>query len=579
MRRWTGGGIPRGVVRVVATLCLVAGVRSASAQQIRGVVRDSTTSAPLPAVVVSALDSTGATLTRTIANANGEFSLSRPPRIGRLRAIRIGYRPRDVPVPEGTRPVEFVMARIPPILEAVRVSDHELCPGSPDRGSAFQLWDQARAGLLAAIVAREANPATATTLTFERRMFPGDDLVRRQTVEVHNGRTTRPFVAFAAPSRFAAAGYLRESGSDRLFLAPDADVLLDESFAATHCFHLQASDAGHSEQIGLAFVPVPGRPDSLVDVSGVIWIDRSTPALRSFDFRYTSLEPAAIRAEAGGHLEFKSVANGVSFIDWWSLRLPVLVGVPRLMTSTPTTSSPPSARRQDRRDVRVDEIQESGGQVLESTWSDGVKWRDPPSGISGSVTQRADGRAAARARVTLAGTSETTTADDHGNFTLAPLVPGRYSVTVADTSLGAFAPPRSEASVVDVRRGEMTALTMEVPSAMDAINQVCRGQRPVPNTTTIAGRVLLPTGSPPQGGVVSASWQADFSVAGGSVGISTAKRSIDVDSEGRFLFCGVAPDRPVRLTLTFPGGVADTTVQSFETVLKSVEWRPTPRRP
>jgi len=251
------------------------------------------------------------------------------------------------------------------------------------------LDDANRAGLLAAIVAREANPATATTLTFERRMPLGDELVRRQTTEAHSGRTTRPFVAVAAPSRFAASGYLRESGPDRLFLAPDADVLLDESFAATHCFHLQASDAGHSEQIGLAFAPVPGRPDSLVDVSGVIWIDRATPALRSFDFRYTSLEPAAMRADAGGHLEFRSVANGVSFIDWWWLRLPVLVGVPRLTTSTGATSSPPSTRRQDRRDLRADEIQESGGQVLESTWSDGVKWREPPSGIAGAVTQRA----------------------------------------------------------------------------------------------------------------------------------------------------------------------------------------------
>ena len=559
-------------------LCLVSGARYVVAQQVRGVARDSSTSAPLPGVVIFAVDSTGATLSRTIADAAGRFSLTLPMHAMRLRAIRIGYRPRELPLPAGESSLEFAMTRIPPMLDAIRVTDRELCPGSTDRGSAFQLWEQARAGLLASVVAREASPATATSLTFERRTIPGDELIRRQRVELRTGLTTRPFAAAAAASEFAAQGYLREVGSDRLFLAPDADVLLDESFAATHCFHLQAADAAHSEQIGLAFIPVPGRPDSLVDVSGVIWIDRSDPALRSFDFRYTNLEPAAVRAEAGGHLEFRSVSNGVSFIQWWSLRLPVLTQVTR-PSPTASTPFPITSRRQDRRDLRATEIHESGGQVLQAKWQDGTNWREEPTGITGSVAQRGGAAPIPNALVTLTGTADTTSTDDRGDFSLTAMVPGRYSVVVADTTLGAFTPPRTESHVVDVRRGQVTEVRAQLLSARDAIAQICRGQKLLPNTTTIAGRVLLPGGSPPPAGVVRATWQSDYGAVGDLISIASAERSITLDSEGRFLLCGVALERPVHLVLTSSAGVADTTVRSYETLLKSVDWRPAPRPP
>ena len=84
----------------------------------------------------------------------------------------------------------------------------------------------------------------------------------------------------------------------RNFFAPDADVLLDESFATSHCFRLAADDTSHRGQIGLAFTPAPGRGrDTLVDVAGVIWIDRATPALRSLEFLYTGLgHPRRLRA-------------------------------------------------------------------------------------------------------------------------------------------------------------------------------------------------------------------------------------------------------------------------------------------
>jgi hypothetical protein len=230
--------------------------------------------------------------------------------------------------------------------------------------------------------------------------------------------------------------------------------------------------------------------------------------------------------------------------------------------------------------MRATEIQEAGGQVLQAKWQDGTNWREEPTGITGTVTQRGGATPIPNALVTLTGTADTTSTDDRGEFSLTTtMVPGRYSVVVADTTLGAFTPPRTESRVVDVRRGQVTELRAQLLSARDAVAQICRGQKLLPHTTTIAGRVILRDGSPPADGVVRATWQSGYGTAGDIVSIASAERSITLDSEGRFLLCGVTLERPVNLRLTSRAGIADTTVRSYETLLKSVEWRPTPRPP
>ena len=94
---------------------------------------------------------------------------------------------------------------------------------------------------------------------------------------------------------------------------------------------------------------------------------------------------------AGGRVEFRTAANGISFIERWYLRLPILEAV----TTTTNASNarlpgeivmrPP--RRQDRNDVRVSQVVQSGGVVLDASWADGTSWRDTPTGIKGVVKQ------------------------------------------------------------------------------------------------------------------------------------------------------------------------------------------------
>lgn len=530
--------------------------------QLRGVVMDGPTRAPIRGAVVSLLDSGGNTTARGITDGNGAFTLARSAQAVKARIIRIGYRPIDVALPAQGAPLQVVMERIPPMLNAVHVTDNELCPGSADRGAAFQVWDQARAGLLATVVARELKPADARTLTYESRLAPNDERVQKQTKRVGTGRTSRPFVASQTPVYFARHGYILEDTSMRIYNAPDADVLLDESFATTHCFHVQAADAEHQGQIGLAFNPAPGR-DTVADVAGVIWIDAAVPQLRSLDFLYTALERAAMAMKTGGHIEFRTMPNGVAFVERWHLRLPAF----EMLASARKASSPmqdllrPPTRR-DRSDFRVHEIIEAGGVVLNAKWDDGAEYRDTAAVIRGTVMQRRTNAPVAHAIVTLVGTADSVLTDDTGQFAFE-VIPGKYGLSVADTSLHSYVQSRMTNQTVAVARGQTTTAHLELAPIGDVIKDVCHDV-PVYDTELIllghvfaAERPRIPNAS------VMATWLEPVGVIDGAVSYRTARRDSDIDNEGRFVVCGVPSERTTRMKLMLgKDGVADTTFRT-----------------
>ena len=68
------------------------------------------------------------------------------------------------------------------------------------------------------------------------------------------------------------------------FWAPDAGVLLSDSFLDTHCLRIRA---GGSELVGLDFEPVPNR--DVADIAGTLWLDPATAELQRVDFRYVNL--------------------------------------------------------------------------------------------------------------------------------------------------------------------------------------------------------------------------------------------------------------------------------------------------
>jgi hypothetical protein len=536
------------------------------AQRVRGVVIDSALNSPVSGVVVSVLDSANRIGARTITDGQGRFSLAVPASAPKLRLMRIGYRLRDVTLGANRDDeIRFLMERVPPILERVQVSDKEVCPGSADRGAAFQLWDQARTGLLATVVAREAKPANAATVVYERLMSPSDEIVRKQTKRISRGRTTRPFVASNDAEVFARFGYMSEDSRGRTFHAPDADVLLHESFALTHCFRLRASDSDHRGQIGVAFAPAPIRGrDTVVDVSGVIWMDAASPQLRTLDFLYTALEPAAMAARAGGHIEFRTMPNGVAFIERWVLRLPALTIVEtNLPGSTNITRSTARTPRADRADTRVAQIGESGGIVISAQWDDGTVWQDTPSSLAGVVKGRRTNTPISDAVVLLEGTDDSTTTDVNGEFDI-PTIPGRYVLRAVDTALAAFVKPRAMSQNATITRGTTEILHLELPPVSEAIDDVCHGQRMRGGSTILIGHVASADGVSLSGVKVHSTWLGSVEQAGTRVNARQDAQEVDLDDEGRFVVCGVMRERPVVLSLfRDKNKLADTTVRIY----------------
>jgi carboxypeptidase family protein len=564
-------------------------------QQIRLSVHDSATGYPVPGAVVSVLDSASAISNRAITDMEGRLTLALAPAAASVRVVHIGFRPRDVPIPPRVTgsdvAIDIAMVRLPTLLASVRVIDNPLCPGGAARSAAFGLWEQARAGLLAAVVARETKPAVATLVLYERTLAAVDDRVTRQQVQSRFGQTTRPFLASSPPAEFAARGYMEEVASERTFNAPDADVLLDDSFAATHCFRIERADAAHPDQVGLGFEPVArgsGR-DSLVDVVGVLWLDSNPPALRSLEFRFTGLEPAPEAARARGSIRFRAMPNGIVFIDGWSMRIPVLRGFARAGT-----------KRTERRGLAVAELREKGGEVVAASWPDSTRWSAPGgveglTRVTGRVLESRSRSPMPDALAYIEGLADTAVTDVAGAFTLSPFIPGRYTLQVADTALSRYLVPRIATQQLELRRDAIGTTELELPSIATLLAELCRGNLQK-RTAIILGRVTSDDLASFEGIELRSGWQANYNSgaviewdengrAVGGIAVQGVGQLVSLDAQGRFRVCGVARERPIRLRLLRGGArLADTTIFAADTTTKFVDWRlsrpvPTSQRP
>jgi hypothetical protein len=540
-----------GVVLFVSSSAIAAAT-SAGAQRVRGVVRDSASGEPIPGVVVSLTDSAGNFLARSIGDEKGQFAVMRLAGSARLHAVRIGFGPRDLVFDPATKDSVFAlrMSPLPPLLAAVSASSRRVCGGDKGTGEALEAWEQARAALLASVVAREASPPNLHVVSFSRSIDAISGHVTHQVVRSRTQLGDRPYVAGRPGWAFASDGYMLESHAERTYFAPDESVLLDPTFADTHCLHVIEGRGPRQSEIGIAFEPVDadGR-DTLVDISGAIWLSRGRPELHSMEFQYTGLEPAA--HGSGGSIEFRTMPNGAPMIERWSIR------TANLTADQP--NRPDQARRRlpdrpQRTEVHVTSYREVGGMVA---WSDWNGKRVPGTSlrqVTGEVLQL-NGTPAVGARVWLENTPDTTTTDSVGRFTLPDVVPGRYAIRAADSTLAAVGVTRGWGAV-DATHDFVEPVLLFYFNMLDVLDARCHGQ-PVPSGTGIVlGRVADPQG----GAVLSAHIEAMWNQAPTTSDKPKPDRAIDVDDDGRFAVCGAPVANPIRLHGSSEVGVADMNV-------------------
>ncbi|HEY9230293.1 MAG TPA: carboxypeptidase-like regulatory domain-containing protein [Gemmatimonadaceae bacterium] len=397
----------------------------AHAQVLRGTVTDSASRRPISSAVLTLLDSSGTVLGRNITNERGEYAIALSSAIQRVRVQRIGYRPRDVRISQEALDAErldVAMVTIPTFLEPVRVTAMA-CGRRSDQGSAMALLEQARAGLLSTVVAREKKPASLVLLAYDRAMEGTSDRADRQTVRIDSSYTR--VVSFNAVHKafdFVQQGFMEQREGEQIFFAPDADVLLDDRFADGYCFRVMEPNRSRPNQVGLGFAPAKaGR--NRVDIDGALWIDTVARTLRDIEFRYTGLDGRILAFEPGGQLSFAEMPNGLVLIDRWMLRLvathvetiPGGLGIQRIALS----------------------LHETGGELAHARWSDGTVWNATLGKLDLLMLTR-DGRVAPGLTVALPGTPYRATSDAAGRLLIADLVPGPYSLVVEDSSLRAI---------------------------------------------------------------------------------------------------------------------------------------------
>ena len=238
-------GITRGrtLAAIFGVVLATGSPRSVGAQVLTGTVRDSASGLPVPGAVLVLLDSLDQAVGRNITNERGNYTVTRSLAMRRMRLLRIGFRPRELPIPAFTRGdarLDAFMVMIPTLLQPINVIDQPACSRRDDRVAAFALWEQARTALLATVVAREANPPELLRLHFLRQLN-GRDSVVSQSVRIDSASTSRPFMAARAAAEFVDSGFVSDSAGTKLFSGPDADVMLDDAFVRGYCFQTSES--------------------------------------------------------------------------------------------------------------------------------------------------------------------------------------------------------------------------------------------------------------------------------------------------------------------------------------------------
>lgn len=527
--------------RVAGLVLVVAAATSqAHAQRIRGVLTDSATRERVPGAVVILYDSAGRGLARVIAGADGQYTIGSSRTTRTMRVMRIGFRPRELAVGAGDSVVNVLLQPIPSLVAGVKATDRRVCDAASDGNPALDLWEQARAGLLASLVSRESSPPRIRLRTYRRTIEPVLRKIVADTAEYQDVVDGRSFVAARPPWVFATYGYLREEGGIREYYGPDESVLLDPTFAETHCLHAIEGRGPRAAQIGIAFDPIatPAR-DTVVDIAGALWLDRVTYAPHDIEFRYTNLEREG--RDSGGEVDFALMPNGISMIERWQIRSVVVVmDVPATTTNLARRDIP----RRDRSNARVLAYQHIGGEIADAVWPDGKHWAGNLPSIQGTVID-ADSIPVANAVVWTLDRRDTVRTDAAGHFKFPPMEPGLYRVVATDSALAVEGILRSLPEPAVVLTSQSADVTVLLHSRAEVFPTVCPSKSYRPGSGVLFARVVDSLGA----AVPSAQIEIETTARGDTTTRARAGQTrIGITGDdGRFVICGA--DRSERLVV------------------------------
>ena len=309
---------------LTALLLLIASPQAAAAQTVRGLMIDSVSRAPLAGAFLTLIDDKGVERARAMTNAAGEYALTAPATgTYRVRSKRIGFRPLiSKPFPLGPGIMIAFNAAIDPIpiaLQEVVVAGERQC--DIDAGaSVAAIWDEIREALAAVSWTSRVPSYWYETTVFVRDVSVSGRQRIPDSTWHEAGVQKLPFRNYATEAELDRQGYVVVTDSGWLYRAPDADVLLTNTFLRTHCFEIRKGRGDSDGLIGLGFNSARDR--KVPDINGTLWVDRQTAELRRMEFNYVRLPDDVVASGAGGRIEFMRLPNGAWIVRDWVIRMP-----------------------------------------------------------------------------------------------------------------------------------------------------------------------------------------------------------------------------------------------------------------
>ncbi len=501
---------------------------------------------PAPAILIEINTASGAIAARSLTGADGTFRValeSRGPFT--VRALRVGYRPtvvRSVSASPDPDVLRIVLGQETFRLSAARISTDDVCGIDRESGGLVATaWEEVRKALASSGAGAGESLSTRVMNWRSQRRADGEGPAwQRFGVATFDSppRSAEPVaVTLAVP-----AAAMTAPGGAVDYFGPDAEQLVSERFAATHCFRLVGSTAAHSGELGVAVRPAqPGR--SIVEFAGTFWIDTATSALRRFEYRFTNGPPEYEIASAGGWMEFDRLSTGRWLVRRWALRAPA-----------PLTPAAAVARWDvagRRRAARLMEVTRSGGTVVSVTHAGRelltpattvfvrVRWREPRGAFAGATVELPDAG--------LFGS-----ADASGVVAFPDFPVGRHIALASTAAMRAMLLPPIQATVASLG-GPGVAATIDLPTDHDLLVDRCGADADRFGKAAVYGQL---TGADPLRPVVASvtvswladadrgtaranAWEADSTALRTNPTVPPNGRVITVDPLGRWYTCEV----------------------------------------
>jgi hypothetical protein len=527
-------------------------------QQVSGTAQISESHASSPGTTIVLVSQSGVIVAGTLSAADGRYFLRAPsPGRYRVRARRLGF------APDSSNEMTFgvdaalhfdpVLKPIIASLQTVSVEGTDRCVVSPGSGAqAFRLWEATQNALSATIAASTGKQFGFRLGRFQREVDAATGRIIHGSEWEMRALSSEPYYSIS-PDSLATTGFARTEGDSAVYFAPDARTLTSAVFAETHCMRA-IQDGAKPEQIGLGFEPVAGT--GLVDVGGVLWLDRTSGELRNLEYRYergagNRAQGSSATESATGRIEYRRLDNGGWIVDRWLIRVPVNKDERSNTLSSNAADGNPTVR--STRVARTTSFWEIGGEVraVLNPGDPAFTQQSEVGVVRGSIVTGRNRIGVPNAEIDVASTgpgaqSRKTITGGDGLFVFDSLPEGDYRLTVSAASFDTL---NTLVQPLPLRVGASTlqTVTIAIPSAEEGRAALCSAK---PSSTTIVHGFVTDsaTGQRVAGAHVEAYWLSGATRNIGGLSASAHQRVTLTDSNGKYVFCGMEPTSRLLLT-------------------------------